>query len=420
MSPAPVATALVLAGGAGTRLLPCVSDRPKALAEVDGRPFLDYLLEQLRAAGITRVVPCTGHLGEQIEREYGGDYGGMELVYSRESKPLGTAGALRAALPFVAGEYVLVLNGDSFCDVRLAQFLEWARTNAAPAALVAVEVADTGRFGALRLADDTRVASFEEKIEGRGSGLINAGIYCFHRRVLERLGPHTPLSLERDVLPMLAISGLLAWRTEASFLDIGTPESFTAAQSFFASRAQRGGGERRGLLVLDRDGTLIAERHYLADPAGVELLPGVVDGLRRFRARGYELAIVTNQSGIGRGLFDELALAAVHAELLAQLRRAGIPVHGIWHCPHRPEDGCACRKPQPGLLEAALRTLGYAASECLVVGDKASDIDLGQRAGARTALVRTGYGRDTERAGGCTPDLIADGLDQLALQEIGA
>jgi histidinol-phosphate phosphatase family protein len=398
----------VLAGGAGTRLRACVADRPKPLADVAGRPFLERVLDQLVAAGVTRAILCTGYRGEMIERAYGLVYRGLELVWSREGAPLDTGGALAAALPFVPSDDVLVLNGDSYCGVDLAAFTDFARRSGGVAALVAVEVQGGGRYGRVHVDADARVCAFREKSD-TGPGLVNAGVYWLRRDELARLDPRGPLSLERDVLPELLARGVYALRTRAPFLDIGTPESYARAPEFFAKIARRA-----GLLVLDRDGTIIEERGYLADPAGVALLPGAAEGLRRFATFGYELAVVTNQSGIGRGYFGESDLRAVHDELRAQLAGHGVELAGIWHCPHHPEVGCACRKPAPALLRQALTWLGYRPEQCLVVGDKECDIELGRGAGARTALVRTGYGRDTERGGRCAPDLVADDLGALA------
>lgn len=413
----PGCTAMVLAGGLGTRLASCVADRPKVLAPVDGEPFLARLLDQLAAAGCARAILCTGHLAEQIEREFGGEHAGIELVHAREPVPLGTGGALRHALPLLRDRAALVVNGDSYCDLDLGNFVAFARTRPDTPALVATAVADTGRYGALQLDADRRVQSFGEKA-GRGPGWINAGIYWLPARVLALLPPGRSCSLEREVLPELLPGGLRAFCTEAAFLDIGVPSAYAAAPAFFADCARRRRRPRGGLLVVDRDGTLIDERHYLSDPAGVELLPGVVDGLRAFAARGYRLAIVTNQSGIGRGYFDEAALAAVHDELRRQLLAVGITIDGIWHCPHRPDEACACRKPEPQLLATAMQQLGYGPEHCLVVGDKACDIQLGARLGVRTALVRTGYGAGTERDGLCAPDLVVDSLADLARLEV--
>lgn len=168
------------------------------------------------------------------------------------------------------------------------------------------------------------------------------------------------------------------------------------------------------VLVVDRDGTLIVERHYLRDPRGVRLLPGVVEGLRRFSRAGWRIAVVTNQSGVGRGLFDLDDVAAVHRRMGDLLRSRGAHVDGVWICPHHPRAGCPCRKPRTLLLERAAQAFWTQPRHCLVVGDKDCDIELGRRAGARTALVRTGYGAHTEFRGASRPDLVVDDLAELA------
>ncbi len=409
--------AMVLVGGLGTRLREVVADRPKPLARVGDEPFLARVLDQLAAAGCVHAILCTGHLGEQIERECGRDHGGLSLSYSREASPLGTAGALRLALPPDAPAHVLVVNGDSFCDLDLRAFVGWARAEQLPAALVATTVADTMRFGRIDGAANGCVRTFTEKGIA-GPGVINAGIYWLPTSAIAALSRNCHATFEADLLPPLIAAGLHMWREHAPFLDIGVPADYARAEAFFAACSARRARPRKGLLVLDRDGTLIEEKHYLQDPAQVQLLPGVVDGLLAFQAQGYEVAVVTNQSGIGRGYFDEAALLAVHAELQRQLLQHGITVRGIWHCPHTPADRCCCRKPEPALLALALQQLGYAPADCLVVGDKRCDIELGQRLGVRTALVRTGYGVGTERDGLCSPDWIVDTLAQLAHTEV--
>lgn len=406
-------TALVLVGGMGTRLRPVVADRPKPLASVAGRPFLAYVLDQLLDAGVTDVVLCTGHRGEDVEAAFGDSYRSLRLRYSQEPERLDTAGALQHAMRLVTTNDVIVCNGDSFCAVDLAEFHEWFRRQGKPAGIVALDQEDVGRFGQLRLDSAARVTAFDEKGRARGRGWINAGIYAFETEFLRRL-PCGPLSLERDVLPFLAAElSLPAFRTGARFIDIGTPESFVDAQQFFVP-------ERAGLLVLDRDGTIIEEKHYLADPEQVELIPGVAEGLRELRDAGYDIAVVTNQSGVGRGYFDESALDAVNRRMLELLESAGVTVDAVFHCPHTPDDACSCRKPRTGMLEAASDRLGYAAHECTVVGDKACDIDLGHGLGARTVLVRTGYGSETESSGACSPDLVVDGIAELARLEAKA
>ncbi|MEM7249257.1 MAG: HAD family hydrolase [Acidobacteriota bacterium] len=154
-------------------------------------------------------------------------------------------------------------------------------------------------------------------------------------------------------------------------------------------------------VLLDRDGTLNRECHYLSDPGQVELLPGVGSGLRRLREAGFGLVVVTNQSGIARGLFDEERLAAIHDRLDVLLAAEDVVIDSYHHCPHHPEEGCSCRKPGTSLvLEAALRH-GFVPSECFVIGDKACDVDLARALGATGILVRTGHGQR------CGHDVVA-------------
>lgn len=166
---------------------------------------------------------------------------------------------------------------------------------------------------------------------------------------------------------------------------------------------------RRRFVVLDRDGTLVVERHYLSQPDALALSEGAAEGLRRLQGLGVGLVVVTNQSAIGRGLFDESRLQEIHARLSEMLAAEGIALDGIYVCPHLPEAGCDCRKPGTALLVRAAREHDFDLTESFVVGDKASDIELGRRAGATTILVRTGYGADVETQGTARPDhVVAD------------
>lgn len=171
----------------------------------------------------------------------------------------------------------------------------------------------------------------------------------------------------------------------------------------------------RRFVLLDRDGTINVEREYLADPAQVELLPGAARGLRAWRELGFGLIVVTNQSGIGRGYFDTDRLNAVHDRLLQLLLQEDVTLDAIYVCPHAPENGCDCRKPRPGLVERAARDFKFLPSECVVIGDKASDIELGRAIGATTVLVRTGYGAEMERLATVRPHHIADNLGDAAV-----
>lgn len=142
----------------------------------------------------------------------------------------------------------------------------------------------------------------------------------------------------------------------------------------------------RRYVLLDRDGTLVRDVGYPHRLEDYALLPGVVEGLRALRAAGYALAIVTNQSGIGRGLFDRAAYDRFHGRLLADLAAAGIAIDATFLCPHAPEAGCTCRKPAPGLLWQARDALGVALERAWLVGDGARDVEAARRAACRGAV----------------------------------
>jgi len=154
----------------------------------------------------------------------------------------------------------------------------------------------------------------------------------------------------------------------------------------------------RPAVFLDRDGTIMGERHYLADPEGVELMPGAVDAMRDLREGGFAIVIVTNQAGIARGLYSLEDYKAVAARLDDVLAAAGVSVDGTWFCPHHPDGTgpCECRKPGTGMHREAAEKLGLDVEASYYVGDKRSDVLPAAELGGRGILVRTGYGMNHE------------------------
>ena len=171
---------------------------------------------------------------------------------------------------------------------------------------------------------------------------------------------------------------------------------------------------RRPFAVLDRDGTIIVEQHYLSDPSGVQLLPGSAIGLGHMHRLGLGLVVITNQSAIGRGLIDHKRLQEIHGTMLRLLEEEGVYLDGIYVCPHLPEKNCSCRKPGTKLLRVAGRELGFEPRRSFVIGDKACDIELGKRVRATTFLVRSGYGEHSASEGGLGQDYTVDDLQEAA------
>jgi D-glycero-alpha-D-manno-heptose 1-phosphate guanylyltransferase len=223
-------SAVILAGGQGTRLRSVLADRQKVVALVDQRPFLTFLLQKVYDSGIDEIILACGYKAETV-RDALTDF--PKLKYSLEEEPLGTGGALIQALQQNDAEKLLVMNGDSFLDFALEEFLRWFEQHTVPAAMVLSKVDDVSRYGQVNL-QDGMVQAFNEKQAGGGAGWINAGIYCFERKILLDLPWKGKFSLERDLFPLLvAKQQLAAYPCEGYFIDIGTPETWQQAQQGF-------------------------------------------------------------------------------------------------------------------------------------------------------------------------------------------
>jgi D-glycero-D-manno-heptose 1,7-bisphosphate phosphatase len=163
--------------------------------------------------------------------------------------------------------------------------------------------------------------------------------------------------------------------------------------------------------VLDRDGTINVERDHLTDPADMELIPGSAAAIRRLRDDlGFGVVVVTNQAHVGRGFLPVARLVAIHERLSELLAAEGAGVDAIMYCPHTPEDGCACRKPRPGLVLEAAERFGFDPAGTFVVGDHQADVAMGRSIGATTFLVLTGHGRDEVAITGPLADHVVPDL----------
>lgn len=231
----------ILAGGLGTRLEPILPGRQKVVAKVKKYPFLEYILNQLNKAGFKNVVMCTGYLGDQVEKAFGGHYENLSLYYSREQSPLGTGGAVRFALPLLESDNILVINGDSFLDIDLNKFLQFHIRKRANGTIALTKISDVSRYGSVELDKNNLIVGFEEKKENRGVGfirrkapIINGGIYLFKRPILLEIPENKTVSFEKEMFPKWIRNRLYGFKVNGRFIDIGTPESYKEAQEFFS------------------------------------------------------------------------------------------------------------------------------------------------------------------------------------------
>ena len=405
---------VVLAGGFGTRLRSVLGDVPKVLAPVGGRPVLEHHARLARRYALTDVVALTGVGAEQIDTVCGtGAQWGIPVRCIREPEPIGTAGALLAALPEL-GERFVVSYGDAMMDVALDRFVAHHVAHGAAATMLLhpndhphdSDLVDLDAAGRVRA-----VHGYPHPAGAEYANLVNAALYVFERAALE---PYRDVMRGRDIakhlVPRMLADGVSVsgYRSREYIKDLGTPERLARVNRDFESGliAQRNAEVAAPAVFFDRDGTLNEKVGHLARREQLTLLPGAGTAVRRVNRAGLLAVVLTNQPVIARGECSEEELAAIHGRLDALLGAERAYLDAVYFCAHHPERGfagerpelkiaCDCRKPAIGLALQAVRRLNIDVAQSWMIGDSTVDIEFAARAGLRSVLVQTGNaGRD--------------------------
>ncbi len=226
---------VILAGGLGTRLRSVIPDHPKVLAPIHGRPFITILLDQLRAVGINRIILCTGYKARIVRDRIGEKYKNVNILYSEESQPLGTGGAIKLAQEKISSEIFVVMNGDSYVNAKLSRFFNWFESSRHTAAIFLTKVDNIKRYGHVVTSKNGKIKKFIEKESSSGPGWINAGVYLLNKKLFKLMPETESFSLEKDFFPSLIGRDLFGYLHETEFIDIGIPKSFFQAEKFFSS-----------------------------------------------------------------------------------------------------------------------------------------------------------------------------------------
>lgn len=380
--------ALILSGGFGTRLGEISKETPKSIIPVGGKPFIETMLWNLKRHGIQRVVLATGYLADRVQTALGdGSQFGVELSYCVETEPMGTGGATKLASQMLDEEF-LVLNGDTLFDTNyLALWNLWAGPG--HVAMSLRQVPNVARYGGCRLEGDL-VTAFQEK-GAEGPGVINAGIYVLDQSVVARL-PDEASSLERDLFPALASEGRLrGLPSHGFFIDIGLPETLQEAQE--AIPAWR----RKPCAFLDRDGVLNLNTHHTFRTTDLHWLEGSREAVRWLNDAGYLVIVVTNQAGIGKGVYSEADFHVFMNKMRDDLATVGAHLDDVYFSPYHPTEGIGeylldshDRKPNPGMILRAMKDWGIDASHSFMVGDADTDMQAAERAGIPGFLYQPG------------------------------
>jgi D-glycero-D-manno-heptose 1,7-bisphosphate phosphatase len=385
MPTATVRQAAILIGGRGTRLGALAAATPKPLLPCGDRPFLAWLLRELSRFGIEEAVLLTGHLADAVEALLPAIQAGLpkplRIVCHRESEPAGTGGALFRAGALLDQRFLLC-NGDSWLDFNLARLLaDGARDPPGTIGRLALRrLDDTARYGVVDTEGDS-VTGFRERAAPGRPGAINAGIYLLHREVLEHTSP--VCSLERDVMPALASRGMLrATMADGYFIDIGLPDDLLRARAEVPDRL------RRRALFLDRDGVINIDAGWVGTRERFTFVPGACRAIRAASDAGWHVFVVTNQSGIARGLYNEAQFDALCAWMVDAIRAEGGTIDDLRYCPFHPQAPLPAyrrvsdwRKPGPGMLLDLIARWRLDPAQCVMIGDQPSDLAAAAAAG---------------------------------------
>jgi D,D-heptose 1,7-bisphosphate phosphatase len=380
--------AVILVGGLGTRLGERTKTTPKPMLPVGGRPFLDTLIDEIaRYDAFDEILLLAGHKAESILVRYDGALRGRaRLAVSLEQAPLGTAGALVHAAGLLQ-ERFLLLNGDSFFDFNILDLATRANAGLVHMALRADVVGD--RFGRVVL-DGDQVRSFIAPGQG-ATGPVNAGVYVVDRSILARVGS-LPASLEQDVFPALAAAGAMTGTSyRGYFIDIGIPEDFARADIELTERL------RRPAVFFDRDGVLNHDSGYTFEAGKLQWIDGAREAVKAVNDAGCFAFVVTNQSGVARGFYEESHVHALHRWMADEMAAVGAHIDAFEYCPDHP-DGTVeryrrvniRRKPGPGMITDLLGRFPINVDDSILIGDKPSDLDAARAAGLQGHLFSGG------------------------------
>lgn len=221
---------LILAGGFGTRLKSIVPDLPKPLADVNGKPFLWWLLRHLENEGVKDVYLSVGYLHEHIQSYFGDKFNGINLHYIIETEPLGTGGAILNASQQIPEQEIIILNGDTLATTNLSKFIDFASQHTSKLFLAVAKVNDASRYGTVNINENNQITGFAEKGK-TGVGLINAGIYLLDKSLFNAFDLPHKFSFETEILMKhFDELNLIAYDQVIDFIDIGIPEDYAIAQ----------------------------------------------------------------------------------------------------------------------------------------------------------------------------------------------
>lgn len=392
----PLTQAVVLAGGRGERLRPLTDSVPKPLVDVNGRPFVTYVLDDLASQGITEVLFLTGYLGGLFPELLGHTYKGMSLDFDHGADDWATGERLLHAHEHLQEDFLL-LYGDNLVAFSLARLATLRDVTKAPICLTVGSKVP----GNVSIDAPPHVAHYSAGRRSDDARWVELGFMLVRRDVLTAALRETSRSLSLALESLAKSNQVAADQVLAPYFSISDPDRLLIAREAVT---------RKRVILIDRDGVINVKppkAEYVTSVEHFEFIPESIEAMRVLSQHGFCFIVVSNQAGIARGVLSELQLDAIHSHMLARLTSKGIEITDVYVCPHHWDDGCTCRKPQPGMLIQAAIDHRLRLQQVVFVGDDVRDAEAALAAGCTPLLVGDGA-----RADSLYPSLL-DALDDI-------
>lgn len=423
--------AVIMAGGKGTRLATVTKNIPKPMVPIEGKPLLEYQIENLKENGVKNIILIVGHLGDVIRDHFGdGSAFDVNISYFVEETPLGTAGALAKIKDRLENTFFLVF-GDLFININYDRFLSFHQEKGALISLFAHPNSHPYDSDIIITDDKSRVTGWSYKKDVRTEdyrNLVNAGLYVMQKsdvdeiEKIQKTKGEDKVDLEKElIIPLIATSPIYAYHSTEYVKDIGTPDRLEKVTADYVNGVceQRNLKHPQKCIFLDRDGTINKYVGFLRAAAQVELEPRAAEAIRLINESEYLAVVITNQPVIARGECSFEELNHIHNRLYTLLGREGAYLDGLYFCPHHPDKGfegevpelkfdCDCRKPKTGMLKRAEADFNADLSNSWFIGDTTMDVQTGKNAGMHTIMLRSGDPKKEKF--NVTPDAMADDL----------
>lgn len=373
--------AVILAGGLGKRMAPFTNTNPKPMYPFGKKPFIEYLVEQIKSFGIKDIIILLGYLPEKIMNCLGdGSKWQISIRYRVTPIEDDTQYRLLSAYDILDNEFLLMYC-DNFCPVDYKKLERDFFSNQSSIQISAYRNGDGYTKSNLKIKEDGKVIAYDKERKLCGLNGVDIG-YAVVSKAVFSLTSEKNDNFEAIVYSELVKQGkLYATVTEHRYYSIGSIEKVEATEKFLAPKK---------VVFLDRDGTLNlrpAKANYVNSPLEFHWIPGAIEAIKKLKQQGWLIILITNQPGIARGTLTEERLREIHDKMQKDLLQENACIDKIYYCPHNWDEGCDCRKPKPGMLYQAQKDFYLDLTKCVLIGDDERDICAGEAAGVKSILV---------------------------------